>query len=129
MGTEYGKGKLDGVMLEYSYIGRSEVAGWGHETDNWNVTLTYEQRRYITVFHKGLGHKRRAPGLVEVVESLLLDTTSYDDAADFDGWCDELGFDSDSRWALAAYLEVQKQAKGVHRLFGTDFERFAEIEF
>ena len=56
-----------------------------------------------TLMHARLENQRKpiAPKIAEALNCLLLDGMAFDRG--FDDWCTDLGYDSDSRKALAAY--------------------------
>lgn len=109
-------------------------------SDHWNVTLTYHNPRgdrsyTVPKYHTGIGHRkvsREAKGYYQGVETARKGITAkgvleclFSDASaafdTFDGWCSDLGYDTDSRKALETYLECQKTAVALRTLFGSDY--------
>ena len=64
----------------------------------------------------------------EVIYSLLMDAFVCGDS--FNGFCDALGYDTDSRKALDSYLQCQEQTERFNNLFNCEareaFERILE---
>lgn len=60
------------------------------------------------------------PKLSDVVCSLMLDGYSYFNALDFDEWCDEYGYDTDSRKALDIFEACQETGRLLTRAFSRD---------
>jgi hypothetical protein len=58
----------------------------------------------------------------EVMESLTADAAGYDNAAGFEEWAREYGYDPDSRKAKRTYREVCRQAEKLRRFLGDDYE-------
>ena len=57
----------------------------------------------------------------------MMDSGTCDQS--FDDWCDNLGFDTDSRKALDTYLACQEQASKFRRTFpGVDLREYAPLE-
>lgn len=58
--------------------------------------------------------------LAEVLSCLADDAAMVDNCGGFSGWCDELGFDSDSRKAEGIYGVCIEQAKLLREMIGND---------
>lgn len=84
------------------------------ESDSWKVTLTRtdkdgRRRQLTTDFFTGYGLRDRmqdGPSAEDVLESLLLEASGYENANGFQDWCAEYGYDSDSRKAETVYKVV-----------------------
>lgn len=57
-----------------------------------------------------------APHPADVLHSLILDSSAVGQS--FESWCDEYGYDSDSRKAEATYRECQQNADKLARVLG-----------
>lgn len=55
------------------------------------------------------------PHPADVLHSLILDSSAADQS--FESWCDEFGYDRDSRKALATYEACQQNADKLRKLF------------
>ena len=115
----------DHFHMEYS----SKFLGWdvrdGWECFAYSVTLTgitHPNPASFTInFYSGTGHvfkdddnKSYAPLPFTVLSSIDLDDTR---GASFEDWCADLGYDTDSRKALAAYLQCQEQTNRFKKAF------------
>jgi hypothetical protein len=94
----------------------------------WLVTLTYQGRTYETPFYMGSGLNGKAPETMEVVECLMGDACSADNAADVWDFFDELGY-TPSRDANATYEACVQTAVAMHMFLGDDFDRFAYPDY
>lgn len=90
------------------------------EGDHWKVTLRRNgPRRSMTVpFSRGYAISREHDGK-EVLSCLLSDAISIQ-GCDFEDWCCELGFDSDSRKAHRSYKATERQSAKLRRFLGED---------
>lgn len=93
----------------------------------WMVTLSYDGRRFTVPFYQGIGIKG-APETKDVVECLLGDSCSADDATDEWDFFSALGF-TPSREAKETYDACVKIAASMHELLGDDFDRFAYPDY
>lgn len=125
----------DHFHMEYSskFLGRDVRDGWEHFT--YVVTLTgtiHPNPASFTVhFRNGTGHvfkdddKPYGPLPFSVLSSIYLDDTR---GASFEEWCSDLGYDTDSRKALAAYLQCQEQTSRFKKAFpDVHLEDYKEI--
>lgn len=65
------------------------------------------------------------PTIDSVLDCLAIDSSSFDDAKDFETWAADFGFDTDSRKAEKAYRTCGDQAKRLRHLLGD--EAYAEL--
>lgn len=61
-----------------------------------------------------------APKPADVLHSLLSDGEAFFDGLTFEDWCDNLGFDPDSRKAEAAYRACDDIGRNLARMFSLD---------
>lgn len=99
---------------------------WQQKSTDWRVTLAYQGRRMTLDFWMGSGHNGTAPDACDVINSLVSDASLADN--DFEDFCSECGYDTDSRKAMALYNATVKEAERTRRLLGDDFEKFLEAE-
>lgn len=72
-------------------------------------TLAYEQWERSAV--------AQTPGVAGIIHSLIMDDVS---GMSFSEWCDEFGYDSDSRKVLALYDECEKNTKKTREIFSRE---------
>lgn len=97
--------------------------------DNWKCRLSCGRRSLTVDFHLGEGHNGRTPDVTEVLACILMDVNGYDNARDFEEWCAEYGYDTDSRQAERDYQTIGKQYEGVQRLLGDDYDSFINSDY
>lgn len=139
---------IPGLTLSAVYGGFDTDEGWSHF--KWTVALAYKGAGFATSYRTGLGHAKPAhgvtvhgdlvdtpkgamrheqaardgylrptpPAIADVVYSLVSDASSSEQT--FEDWCAEFGYDSDSRKALATYLECQATRTKLLALFGAE---------
>lgn len=92
----------------------------GPDARHWRVTLHHNQRRMTLDFWQGSAHVN-PPTVLDVLDCLASDATSYDNGGTFEDWAYEYGYDTDSRKAYAIWQAVAKQTAAFKRLCGDDY--------
>jgi hypothetical protein len=120
---------LDHTFKSYNvaYMGERNTNDWAH--DSFLVSINGFDFSYST----GLGHRteeRRlrlvhAPIIDDVLYSLVTDASCALET--FGDFCENLGYDEDSRKALDIYLECQKTANKMHRLLPLSLDDAQEL--
>lgn len=83
------------------------------------IVRTMRDRRTMTVtFSKGIGHKGKRPSLAEVLDCLASDASMVENSRDFTDFCNELGYDPDSRKAKRTYDTIIRQSFELRELLG-----------
>lgn len=93
---------------------------WEHEA--YTVTLARGDASYSTTYRQGTGHTH-APTVSQVVSCLLSDA-SAGDGGDFESFCSEFGYDTDSRAAERCYNACRDCSSAMRAMLGDDFEAF-----
>lgn len=88
--------------------------------DHWRCVLRRKGRRMTVHFSQGFGHNGKEPSLDAVLECLSLDAGGIENARDFDDWCAEYGYDTDSRTAERTYRACQRSTKRLAAFLGPD---------
>jgi hypothetical protein len=86
--------------------------------DHWRCILRAGRSRMSLVFSMGYGHNGKEPKPAEVLDCLASDASGLENAQDFEDWCAEYGYDTDSRKAERIYKAIQRQAESLKRLLG-----------
>lgn len=68
--------------------------------------------QYTTYYSMGFAHTQR-PKTAEVLQCLAMDIRGLENAGDFETWCHEYGYDTDSRRAERTYNAIVKQKAGM----------------
>ena len=103
---------MNTLNITIKYAGASQ---WddGTPRKDWRITLLADGKTEEFVYHTGMGHKG-APAPTDVVACLADDARFGGEL--FADFCDNLGFDADSRRALDTYLACQRIAIQLRRL-------------
>ena len=102
------RGKLHFSSTFRTGIGQrthTKASKWQESRDKGYYGATYFRRPGLILENQ----KQRKPPVVtaaQVLYCLLLDTQACDQS--FNDWCEDFGFDTDSRKALNTYLECQR---------------------
>jgi hypothetical protein len=119
---------LDTLLATHGFAIRSTSLGRDHEDswqfDNWRVSVHYQGRQFALDYRMGVGHNGRKPGLAEVVAAVLRDAEMG--AETFEGWCDELGENTDSRKAERIWQACVAQRAKVVTLLGADLDLYLD---
>lgn len=102
-----------------------EQDNWRRQATGWTCTLRYEGRRYTFDFWQGAAISGE-PDAVGVLECLLSDAQGGDQT--FGDFCNEYGYDTNSRKAEATWRACQKAMVSMKRLLGADYETFLYAE-
>lgn len=106
------------MEFQKHYLGRVYREDWKAEVDEYSITF----RNYITgktfslKVSSGVGH-RDAGRTIKPFDVLYCIRADNTQGLSFEGWCDDYGYDADSRKALEIYLTCQKQADDFHKVF------------
>jgi hypothetical protein len=88
--------------------------------DNWKCKLRAGRRSMTVYFSKGVGHGGVEPGAGEVLDCLASDASGVVNARGFEDWCDDYGYDHDSRKAERTFRTIERQAASLRRLLGEE---------
>ena len=103
--------------------------------DHWKVKLSAKGKSFTIYFSKGYGHHGQEPDAAEVLECMTSDITCVhpDYCRDFEDFCSNLGYDSDSRTAERIYKNCVKQTEKFTAWFDkisdTAMDELLSIEF
>ena len=102
------------------FLGATKRNDW--DCDSWSVIFSSPKNSASFNYYTGTGHrdkktgKAKTPDIVGVLHNLVMDKQMADDT--FEGFCQSLGYDTDSRKALETYLQCQKNGADLARVFG-----------
>jgi hypothetical protein len=127
--------------LGYGSENGSATGQWG-ETDTWGKRTFYRsgalpiylfpdeivseksstsEVRMTLTFSKGIGHHGAEPTVTEVLGCLASDASGVENAGgDFEEWCSEYGYDTDSRTAERIFKACQHQANRLKSFLGDE---------
>lgn len=88
----------------------------------YKMRLERNGESYMFTFGQSIEARDTVPSYYDVLASL-----TKSDPYDFDNFCDEYGYNRDSRSAYKTYQAVQKEYNAVERLFGDVMDELQEI--
>ena len=106
------------IKFAYKRVDANPSMEGSANMDNWRCRLRVGERKIAVNFSKGFGHNGRPPSLREVLACLASD--SHNVNGSFDNWCDEYGYEPDSRKAARTYRACRKIADKLTFLIGAD---------
>lgn len=110
-------------LAKVTELGLQNDDGWEHFAwtltveNNYTAYLNPDECSYDFPFKQGTGHTKK-PTLVDIMSALLSDAgcvVGYD----FTEFCDNLGYDRDSRKAADIYAQIQVSNGRLLKLFRT----------
>jgi hypothetical protein len=85
---------------------------------HYKVTLKYKKKQMTIYFSMGIGLDHE-PKAEEVLDCLSSDSSSVENN-NFEDWCRDLGYDTNSRKAEKIYKICQKQAEKLEKFLGKE---------
>lgn len=86
--------------------------------DHWRCTLRAGRSRMTLTFSMGSAHNGKEPTVEDVLDCLASDASGYANASEFDLWCQEYGYDGDSRKAERTFKAVRSQTQKLMQFLG-----------
>lgn len=90
------------------------------QSDGWTVRIKGPQGEMTVPFYMGYGLNGRQPELAEVLNSLAMDASGFENTPNFEDWASEYGYDADSRSAERTFKHVEEEARRLRALLGED---------
>jgi len=100
---------------------------WQRRSFGYSCTLAYKRRKMKLDFFMGQANPS-PPTSYDVLECLLSDASSIENARSFEEWASELGMDPDSRKVEKTYRASVRQTEKLRALLGDDYEVFFSAE-
>lgn len=89
-----------------------------HPMDHWRCRIRQGRKSMSLTFSMGSGHNGKRPELDEVLSCLASDSSLVDQT--FENFCDEFGYEHDSRKHKRTYNACIKQGNQLLALLGKD---------
>ena len=107
------------TVLDYKY-----KPMWGEKQSRYvfKCRLSRGRKQYTFEFGQSLYNGSKEPTMYDVLPCL-----EKSDVGTFEDFCDEFGYDTDSRRAERTYNAVRKEYAAVERLFGDVMDELYEI--
>jgi hypothetical protein len=96
-----------------------------HPMDHWKCKFNLPGKSgFEVLFSMGQGHHGQAPKAEDVLNCLASDAAGVANARNFEDWCSEYGYDTDSRKAERTYNTIIEQADQLKAFLGLEaFEK------
>lgn len=107
------------ITVTSEYTDRNPHMEGSAKMNNYKCKIRSGKRAMTLYFSKGLGLQGK-PTVDEVLDCLASDASGYEGAGSFEDWCEEYGYDTDSRKAERTYQLIGKQATELKRILGED---------
>jgi len=86
--------------------------------DHWRCTIRSGKSRMSLVFSMGVGHNGKQPELADVLDCLASDASGLHNAEGFNDWCNDYGYNTDSRRAEKTFRAIKRQSERLQNLLG-----------
>jgi hypothetical protein len=95
----------------------SKEQEWGDGAFHHKVTLKRGPKRFSTYYSMG-SRLPEPPDVMEVLDSLASDASTYENCRGFEDWAGEYGYDTDSRKAEKIYNQIGEVARKLKSFLG-----------
>lgn len=102
-----------------------DAQDWPRDAHHYRVVLRLEGRQLTTTFHQGSAHTQE-PTAADVLYCLCSDARAGE--LDFEDFCSEFGYDTDSRKAEKIWKACTDTAPKVRQLLGPWYEAVSNAE-
>ena len=88
---------------------------------HWSVLLSrIDTDAKMTVVYSQGPANTQPPTAIDVLDCLASDAAGWDNAPNFEDWCGEYGYDTDSRKAERTFNAVEKQSRELEAFLSND---------
>src|SRR5216684_6944674 len=94
---------------------------WAQGTLHYRCVLRMDRKRLTTYFSQGPAISGE-PTTADVLNCLASDACGLENARDFDDWCSDYGYASDSRQAAKIFKVIGNQAKQLRQFAGDRYD-------
>jgi hypothetical protein len=98
---------------------QGKLDDWQRSAHPYTCTLMYNNKQMTIPFFMGSAHTSE-PKKTDVIPCLLSDYSIVKSSRHFEDFCDNLGYDSDSRKAEKIYNDTKRQAEKFENMFGEE---------
>jgi hypothetical protein len=91
---------------------------WMASARHFRCVLRRGSKQLTIPFSQGLAHEQE-PTAADVLSCLASDSSGIENARSFEDWCNEYGYDIDSRKAEKTYQVCRKQREKLESFLGT----------
>jgi hypothetical protein len=115
--------KDNGITMKVSRVD-SNPAMSDFNGDHWKCVIRMGKKRMTLIFSQGYAYKGAEPELENVLDCLLSDASILENAPNFEDYCNEFGYDSDSRKAEKGFKALERQVLKLQNFLGEKYEEF-----
>src|SRR3990167_741535 len=117
------------IKMDLDPLGTNPWMEDSNNMNNYDVTLGRGRKYLSTHFSTGLGWTHD-PDIEDVLSCLASDAAGIANSLNFDAWCGEYGYDTDSHRAERLYKVCKREAKKLENFLGYDLyhELLWEVE-
>lgn len=110
------------ISIKYSHY--DTMPYWNDKQNRhmFKVTISRNKKRFTVTFGQSIADGSKEPSYYSILACL----TKFDPDT-FENFCDNFGYDTDSRQAYKVYKAVVKEWENVERLFSDVLEELQEI--
>jgi len=109
----------NGITMTFEQVAdRPDPTSWA-DGCHWRVTLNREGLEF-SIFYSQHKSNEKDPQLYDVMGCLASDASTSEASDTFDEWCDNFGYDTDSRQAERIYNQCRKQSADLKTFLGGD---------
>ena len=106
------------VKIDVDYANKNpDFADQDTPMNHYKVRLRRDGKQMTLYFSMGIA-LTGLPTVEDVIDCLASDAASIENARNFEDWCGEYGYDTDSRKAEHTFKVCQKQAEQLENLLG-----------
>jgi hypothetical protein len=110
-----------GIRMRVGRASRNPNMNDAGNMDHWLVLFRNKAGRSLTThFSMGVGLGGKEPTAEDVLDCLASDSSSIENAFDFEEWASNFGYDTDSREAERTYRACERQAGKLKRFLGDE---------
>jgi hypothetical protein len=110
------------ITTKYSHYGTMPYWNDNQNRHIFKVTITRNKKRFTVKFGQSLYEGSNEPSYYSILACLV----KYD-VGTFENFCNEFGYNIDSRQAKKLYKALKKEWENVERLFSDVLEQLQEI--
>lgn len=115
--------RVNGIIASATHAdGNPNMTDMPEGSRHWNVSLLRIEKgpahAMIVPFSQGPAHTE-PPTAEDVLDCLASDAAGWENAPNFDVWCGEYGYDTDSRRAEQTFNNVKKQKEELEKFLST----------
>lgn len=107
-----------GIKIQSEYASSNpNMADDKWKANHYKVVM-HRGKKQMTIYYSKSLALSGEPEADEVLDSMASDAAGFENARDFEDWCGEYGYDTDSRKAERIFKTVERQAQALQKFLG-----------